>query len=96
MKAHFTSILARKDWILENTGKSHEILMNTFRLIDLKIISASWSEWTECNGNCMKSRFRVCSESFGCIGNNTETVECPNTTKNCFQPTEDYLPEGNS
>ena len=58
------------------------------------IISATWSQWSECLGSCMSSRRRVCSEQYGCNGLEYEEVECPKTDDLCFQGVSDKLPKG--
>ena len=60
----------------------------------LPIISANWSQWTECLGSCLSSRRRICSEFYGCNGDEYEEKPCPNADELCFQPVFDIISEG--
>ena len=59
-----------------------------------KNISATWSQWTECLGSCVSSRRRICSENYGCNGQEYEEQKCTNADDTCFQQLSDYLNEG--
>ena len=62
----------------------------------LTLISATWSQWTECLGSCVSSRRRVCSKQYGCNGLEYEEKECSsdeNTKLPCFQPVTDNITE---
>ena len=58
------------------------------------MLSATWSQWTECLGSCVTSRRRVCSTQYGCNGLEYEEKECENAEDSCFQPVSDILTEG--